>query len=79
MCMFVCFFMYVFVSPYMFAFAYLGPFDSALGTELALKQIAGHRSQLEELKQEEKTILQGLGFFKIEQPPSKSIQTLEKV
>ncbi|XP_070849918.1 dynein axonemal heavy chain 2 [Chaetodon trifascialis] len=55
-----------------------GPFDSALSTELALKQIAGHRSQLEALKQDESTILQGLGFFKIEQPLSKSIRTLEK-
>ncbi|XP_070711337.1 dynein axonemal heavy chain 2 [Pempheris klunzingeri] len=55
-----------------------GPFDSALSTESALKQVAEHRSQLEELKQEESTILHGLGFFKIEQPPSKGIQTLEK-
>ncbi|XP_044040597.1 dynein axonemal heavy chain 2-like isoform X2 [Siniperca chuatsi] len=55
-----------------------GPFDSALSTELALKQTAEHRSQLEALKQEESTILHGLGFFKIEQTPSKSIWTLEK-
>ncbi|KAM9335593.1 LOW QUALITY PROTEIN: dynein axonemal heavy chain 2 [Symphorus nematophorus] len=55
-----------------------GPFDSALSTELALKQIEGHRSQLEALKQEESTILHGLGFFEIEQPPSKSIWALEK-
>nr|XP_019958870.1 PREDICTED: dynein heavy chain 2, axonemal [Paralichthys olivaceus] len=55
-----------------------GPFDSALSTELALKQIAEHRSHLEALKQEESTILQGLGFFNIEQPSSKSLCTLEK-
>ncbi|XP_078020536.1 dynein axonemal heavy chain 2 [Epinephelus lanceolatus] len=55
-----------------------GPFDSALSTELALNQIVEHRSQLEALKQEEKTIISRLGFFKIEQPPSKSIWTLEK-
>nr|XP_020476144.1 LOW QUALITY PROTEIN: dynein heavy chain 2, axonemal [Monopterus albus] len=55
-----------------------GPFDSALSTELALKQISEHRSQLEALKQEECTILHGLGFFKVEQAPSKSIQALEK-
>ncbi|XP_042256267.1 dynein axonemal heavy chain 2 [Thunnus maccoyii] len=55
-----------------------GPFDSALSTELALKQIVGHRSQLEALKREESTILHGLGFFKIEQPPFKNIQMLEK-
>ncbi|XP_062301425.1 dynein axonemal heavy chain 2 [Scomber scombrus] len=55
-----------------------GPFDSVLSTEVALKHAAGHRSQLEALKREESTILQGLGFFMIEQPPSKSIQMLEK-
>ncbi|XP_042367999.1 dynein axonemal heavy chain 2 [Plectropomus leopardus] len=55
-----------------------GPFNSALSTELALNQIAEHHSQLEALKQEESTIISGLGFFKIEQPPSKSIRTLEK-
>ncbi|XP_027143976.1 dynein heavy chain 2, axonemal isoform X2 [Larimichthys crocea] len=55
-----------------------GPFDSALSTELALNQIAEHRSQLEILKEEESTILHGLGFFKIEQTPSKVIRTLEK-
>ncbi|XP_045920170.1 dynein axonemal heavy chain 2 isoform X2 [Micropterus dolomieu] len=55
-----------------------GPFDSTLSTELALKQIAGHRRQLEALKQEESAILHGLAFFKIEQPPAKSIRTLEK-
>lgn len=65
------------LSAYFFACP--GPFDSALSTELALKQIAGHCSQLEALKQEESAILHGLGFFKIEQPPSKSIQMLEKV
>ncbi|KAI3375810.1 hypothetical protein L3Q82_004092 [Scortum barcoo] len=59
-------------------FSSTGPFDSALTTESALKQIAEHRSQLEALKQEESTILQGLGFFKIEQAPSKNIRTLEK-
>lgn len=81
MCHFVYFYAFscVCLSPYFFACTYPGPFDSALSTELALKQIAEHHSQLEALKQEETTILQGLGFFKIEQPPSKSIRTLEKV
>uniref|UniRef100_A0A4W6ECP9 Dynein axonemal heavy chain 2 n=1 Tax=Lates calcarifer TaxID=8187 RepID=A0A4W6ECP9_LATCA len=55
-----------------------GPFDSALSTEVALKRLAEHRSELEALKQEENTIVQGLGFFKIEEPSSKSIRTLEK-
>ncbi|XP_075307002.1 dynein axonemal heavy chain 2 [Odontesthes bonariensis] len=55
-----------------------GPFHSTLGTDLALKRIAEHCRQLETLKQEENTIMDGLGFFKIEQPPSKMIQMLEK-
>ncbi|KAM7366101.1 hypothetical protein PAMP_015569 [Pampus punctatissimus] len=59
-------------------FTSTGPFDSALSIELALKQTAWHYSQLEAIKQEEITILHGLSFFKIEQPPSKSIQMLEK-
>uniref|UniRef100_A0A3Q3RVK4 Dynein axonemal heavy chain 2 n=1 Tax=Mastacembelus armatus TaxID=205130 RepID=A0A3Q3RVK4_9TELE len=59
-------------------FSNTGPFDSTLSTELALKQIAGHRSQLKVLKQEESNIIHGLGFFKIEQPLSKSIRALEK-
>ncbi|XP_054461370.1 dynein axonemal heavy chain 2-like [Anoplopoma fimbria] len=55
-----------------------GPFDSALSTELALNQIAGYRSQLEALQEEESTISLGLGFSETEQPPSKSIRTLDK-
>lgn len=76
---YVCLFSCVCASPYIFACAYPGPFDSVLNTEMALKQVEGHRSQLEELKKEESTILHGLGFFKIEQPPSKSIRMLDKV
>ncbi len=72
-------FVYLYAFPYISACVYLGPFDSALSSELALEQISKHRSQLEALKQEESTILQGLGFFKIEQPPSKSIKMLEQV
>ncbi|KAF7654720.1 hypothetical protein LDENG_00065830, partial [Lucifuga dentata] len=55
-----------------------GPFGSALNPESALKQIEVFLSQLEDLKQEESTILEGLGFFKIENLPSKTIRTLEK-
>ncbi|XP_073321620.1 dynein axonemal heavy chain 2 [Pagrus major] len=55
-----------------------GPFSSQLSTSFALEEIAGHRIQLEALKQEERTILQGLEFFKIEWPPFKTIQMLEK-
>ncbi|KAG7496340.1 dynein heavy chain 2, axonemal [Solea senegalensis] len=59
-------------------FSSTGPFDGALSTELALREIAVHHSHLEALKQEEGTTIHGLGFFKIEQPPSKIIRALEK-
>uniref|UniRef100_A0A671XQT1 Dynein axonemal heavy chain 2 n=1 Tax=Sparus aurata TaxID=8175 RepID=A0A671XQT1_SPAAU len=59
-------------------FSRAGPFSSQLSTLFALEEIAGHRMQLEALKQEECTILQGLEFFKIEWTPSKTIQMLEK-
>ncbi|XP_047429543.1 dynein axonemal heavy chain 2 [Mugil cephalus] len=55
-----------------------GPFTSTLSSEEALKQLAEHRKQLEALKQEESTILEGLGFFKMEQIPSKTMKMLEK-
>ncbi|TKS69390.1 Dynein heavy chain 2, axonemal [Collichthys lucidus] len=55
-----------------------GPFNSLLSTELALKQIAKNRSHVEDLKQEESTVLQGLRFFKIKQPSSKGLRMLEK-
>lgn len=67
------------VCAYILACAYPGPFYSALDSKSALKEIAEHRSQLEALIQEESTILQGLSFFKIEQPPFKTIRMLEKV
>lgn len=65
--------------PYIFPCANPGPFHSTLDSESALNQIAEHRSRLEALKQEESSILHELGFFKIEQPTSKSIRMLEKV
>lgn len=71
--------MIIYESITFFTSAYPGPFDSALSTELALKQIAEHRTQLETMKQEESAILHGLGFFKLDQPPSKIIRELEKV
>ncbi|KAM8871594.1 dynein axonemal heavy chain 2 isoform 7-T7 [Synchiropus picturatus] len=55
-----------------------GPFSSLLSPDSALTQITGHRGQLETLKQEENRILSSLSFFKIEQPASKSLCTLEK-
>ncbi|KAM9717113.1 dynein axonemal heavy chain 2 [Menidia menidia] len=59
-------------------FSAKGPFSSTLETDLALKQITEHHSQLETLKQEENAILEGLIFFRIEHPPSKTIQMMEK-
>ncbi|XP_074478915.1 dynein axonemal heavy chain 2 [Sebastes fasciatus] len=55
-----------------------GPFNSTLSPEVALNQLAVHRSQLEALKEEENIIQHGLGFFNLEQPPSKVARTLEK-
>lgn len=69
----------VFVYNYAFSHAYSGPFDSTLSSELALNNLAAYRSQLEALKEEENTIFLGLGYSETEQPPSKSIRTLEKV
>lgn len=59
--------------------AIAGPFNSLLGCDLAMKEIVGFRNQLEALRQEESTVLQGLSFFKIEQPPFRAIKILEKV
>lgn len=56
-----------------------GPFNSSLGCDLAMKEIVGFRNQLKALREEESTVLQGLSFFKIEQPPFRAIKILEKV
>ncbi|KAM6949562.1 LOW QUALITY PROTEIN: dynein axonemal heavy chain 2 [Aplochiton taeniatus] len=55
-----------------------GPFSSSVSSESALEQVELLRAQLETLKEEEATIRHGLGIFKIDQPSSKDIQTLEK-
>lgn len=68
-----------FLSPYMFACVYPGPFDSKLSTELALNKIAEYRSVLEALKEEESSLYLGLGLSKTQQFPSESIRTMEKV
>ncbi|XP_035806180.2 dynein axonemal heavy chain 2 [Amphiprion ocellaris] len=60
------------------AFNNKGPLKSTQSTESALKQIAEIRNQLEMFKKEETNIFDGLGFFKIEQPSSKTMRTLEK-
>lgn len=59
--------------------ALTGPFNSSLGCDSALKEIAGFRNQLKALIHEESTVLQELSFFEIEQPPFKAIKILEKV
>ncbi|XP_068440309.1 dynein axonemal heavy chain 2 [Clinocottus analis] len=55
-----------------------GPFNSTVSTESALNMIAGYRSQLEVLKEEENAITLRLGFYETGQPPSKSIRMVEK-
>ncbi|KAL7880425.1 hypothetical protein SRHO_G00026790 [Serrasalmus rhombeus] len=55
-----------------------GPFGSNVSSEAALEQILVLRAQLESLKEEEGTIRHGLSIFKIEQPASRDIQSLEK-
>lgn len=47
--------------------------------EAALEEITRRRSELQALMQEEKTIINGMAFFKIEEPHFKPVQLLEKV
>ena len=56
-----------------------GPFTSNIKTDDALANIEAVRAQMEALKEQEQTIRRGLNIFKIDQPPSKDIGTLEKV
>ncbi|KAK7102408.1 hypothetical protein V1264_020630 [Littorina saxatilis] len=55
-----------------------GPFASTIPTQDALQNIQEYREQLEALKAQEKQLRRGLGIFKIDQPPSKEIASLEK-
>ncbi|XP_052234681.1 dynein axonemal heavy chain 2-like isoform X14 [Dreissena polymorpha] len=55
-----------------------GPFTSNIGTGDALENITAIRTQMEALKKQEADIRRGLNIFKIDQPPSKEIATLEK-
>lgn len=59
--------------------AHAGPFSSSVDPGEALQLLSGLGVQLHGLKQEESSIRQGLSFFSIEQPPSKDIQSLDKV
>ena len=60
-------------------FSQKGPFTSNILTGEALGNIEGIRAQMEALKKQEADIRRGLNIFKIEQPPSKEIGSLEKV
>ncbi|GFR64149.1 dynein, axonemal, heavy chain 2 [Elysia marginata] len=55
-----------------------GPFTSNIKTDEALANIEAVRAQMDALKEQEQTIRRGLNIFKIDQPPSKDIGTLEK-
>lgn len=47
--------------------------------EVALEEVARRRSELEALMEEENHIIDGMAFFKIEEPHFKPVQLLEKV
>ena len=51
----------------------------ALSPGQAMKYIFNMKCRLAEMKDKEDTIRRGLNIFKIEQPPSNSIQQMEKV
>ncbi|XP_051578639.1 dynein axonemal heavy chain 2 [Myxocyprinus asiaticus] len=55
-----------------------GPFGSGVTPDSALQQVSVLRAQLDALKEEEESIRHGCNIFKIEQPTSKDILTLEK-
>ncbi|XP_030042289.1 dynein axonemal heavy chain 2 [Microcaecilia unicolor] len=55
-----------------------GPFSSSVGCDPALEHIALIRATLNVMKEEENTIRSGLGIFKIEQPFSKELASIEK-
>ncbi|XP_053403795.1 dynein axonemal heavy chain 2-like isoform X4 [Mercenaria mercenaria] len=55
-----------------------GPFMSSISTGDALENISNIRAQMEALKKQEADIRRGLNIFKIDQPPSKEIATLDK-
>ena len=56
-----------------------GPFTSSIGTDDALAKIQEMYAEMDALKELEKTIRRGLNIFKIDQPPSKDIDALNKV
>ena len=56
-----------------------GPFSDATPISQALSYISSMREQLGALKAEEESLRKGLGIFKIEQPSSHHLLTMEKV
>lgn len=56
-----------------------GPFTAAVPIAEAMDFISTMRGQLAQLKLQENSIRKGLNIFKIDQPPSYLIQTMEKV
>lgn len=61
------------------SFIAVGPFYSSMDCEVALEEVARRRSELEALMEEENNIIDGMAFFKIEEPHFKPVQLLEKV
>lgn len=57
----------------------VGPFYSSMECDVALEEVARRRSELEALMEEENNIIDGMAFFKIEEPHFKPVQLLEKV
>ena len=56
-----------------------GPFTDDVNVADALAYISAARKRLGELKAEEDQIRKGLGIFKLDQPPSHVLQSIEKV
>ncbi|XP_068785621.1 dynein axonemal heavy chain 2, partial [Struthio camelus] len=59
-------------------FAAAGPFSGGTGCAAALEQIRALRQALAAMQAEESALRSDLGVFKIDQPPSKDLQRLEK-
>ncbi|XP_063485594.1 dynein axonemal heavy chain 2 isoform X3 [Symphalangus syndactylus] len=59
-------------------FEFKGPFTSNVGYMSALDQITQVRAMLMAMREEENSLRANLGIFKMEQPPSKDLQNLEK-
>ena len=56
-----------------------GPFSDGVPITEALSYISSTREQLGALKTEEDSLRRGLGIFKIDQPPSHTLMSIDKV